>query len=330
MPTISVIVPVYNVEKYIHRCIDSILAQTYSDFELILVDDGSPDGCPAICDEYAQEDSRVHVIHKLNGGLSDARNAGLDWMFANSGSRYVTFIDSDDWVHPQFLELLLRAVTEYQVDVGVCTFERPERYLHEQMTSRELGAAEKLTVEDLLIQHEWNYNYAWGKLYWRELFREIRYPKGKNFEDTFTTYRVLFAARQEAVVWLDQPLYFYFRNEAGITRSPWTPKELVVLEGIRAQIDYYRTHGYARALEKEQWLYVNHFAYQLCRIRENKGDYRKNRGYLRKLRAEMMRYVHQNPEKYGYRKMPWCYEAAYPRLMRVYHACGKMVRKLLG
>lgn len=96
MSEITVVVPVYKVEQYLHRCIDSILVQTYRDFELILIDDGSPDSCGMICDEYAKSDSRIHVIHQENGGLSAARNAGIDWAFANSDSQWLTFIDSDD------------------------------------------------------------------------------------------------------------------------------------------------------------------------------------------------------------------------------------------
>ena len=103
MALISVVVPVYNVEKYIHQCIDSILSQTFTDLELILVDDGSPDRCPQICDRYAEQDQRIHVIHQKNGGLSAARNAGIDWAFANSDSQWITFVDSDDWVHPELL-----------------------------------------------------------------------------------------------------------------------------------------------------------------------------------------------------------------------------------
>ena len=109
MSKISVIVPVYKVEKYIHKCVDSILAQTFSDFELILVDDGSPDNCGKICDEYSEKDDRVVVLHKENGGLSDARNAGLDWVFEHSDSGWITFSDSDDWLRPTYLEALLNA-----------------------------------------------------------------------------------------------------------------------------------------------------------------------------------------------------------------------------
>ena len=120
--TISVIVPVYNVEKYLNRCIDSILAQTFTDFELILVDDGSPDNCGKICDEYAAKDSRIHVIHKANGGLSDARNAGIDWAFANSNSEWVTFMDSDDWIPDNYLFELYHACVQNLSQVAICDY----------------------------------------------------------------------------------------------------------------------------------------------------------------------------------------------------------------
>lgn len=109
MPTISVIVPVYNVEPYLRQCVDSILGQTFRDFELILVDDGSPDGCPAICDEYAKMDSRVKVIHKENGGLSSARNAGLDV----AKGKYIAFVDSDDWIHPEMSETMQNRMQQH-------------------------------------------------------------------------------------------------------------------------------------------------------------------------------------------------------------------------
>ena len=119
MADISIIVPVYKVEKYLHRCINSILKQTYQKFELILIDDGSPDNCGNICDEFAEKDQRIHVIHQENGGLSAARNSGIDWAFANSCSKWLTFIDSDDWVHPQYLEVLLYAATKFNVSVSI-------------------------------------------------------------------------------------------------------------------------------------------------------------------------------------------------------------------
>ena len=106
MANISVIVPVYKVEEFLSRCVDSILCQSYPDFEVILVDDGSPDRCGQMCEDYARQDSRIHVIHQENGGLSAARNSGIDWAFAHSDSRWLAFVDSDDWVHPDFLKVL--------------------------------------------------------------------------------------------------------------------------------------------------------------------------------------------------------------------------------
>lgn len=327
MAKISVIVPVYKVEKYLSRCVDSILAQTYRDFELILVDDGSPDCCGEMCEEYAKRDSRIIVLHRENGGLSAARNTGIDWVFANSDSEYLNFIDSDDWIHPQYLELLLQAAEQQHVPVSICGFERPKSPEQQVMGVIVDCIPEIMNAETLLVDHVWNFNYAWGKLYRKEYFQNIRYPEGKNFEDTFTTYKVLFAGKQVALI--DKPLYFYFKNEEGITRSPWTAKELVVFEAMKEQLAFYRENGYERALEKEEQLYVNHFAYQICRIRENKVDLKQNMPYLHQLRREMMKLVHRNPDKFGYRKMPQCYEAAYPNVMKIYHAVGAFVHRLL-
>ena len=116
---ISVVVPIYKVEKYLRECVDTITGQTYSNLEIILVDDGSPDNCPAICDEYAKNDGRIRVIHQKNGGLSAARNTGIDWVFKNSDSMWFSFIDSDDWVHPQYLELLLEANNKYSTKIYI-------------------------------------------------------------------------------------------------------------------------------------------------------------------------------------------------------------------
>lgn len=328
MANVSIIVPVYKVEKYLSRCIDSILEQTYQDFELILVDDGSPDQCGAMCDDYGKRDKRIVVLHRQNGGLSAARNTGIDWVFANSDSEWLTFIDSDDWVHPQYLERLLYAAKQSHTHVSVCCQKRATEYNGEEMELlKGRIQVEEMTAEDLLVNHEWNFNYAWGKLYRRKYFEKIRYPDGKNFEDIFTTYKVLFA--EKTVAFFPDKLYFYFVNNEGISRSPWTPKELVVFDGMRQQLLFYENNGYSRALEKEKQLYVNHFAYQLERIRENRDDLASNRVYLRQLRKEMLRIIRQDPSRFGYRKMPQCYDAAYPALMRIYHKLGNWARRAL-
>ena len=239
MPTISVIVPVYKVEPYLNRCVDSILRQTYQDFELILVDDGSPDRCGKICDEYARQDGRVHVIHKENGGLSDARNAGIDWVEANSDSRWLIFADSDDWVHPELLARLLDAATAFDLKISVCGYQETEgadpAVLPEDMRPH------RWTPKQFYMEHFVNATVAWGKLYSRSCFRDIRYPVGKIHEDEFVTYRLLFAQKEIAVV--PAPLYAYFINPKGIIRSAWSPKRFHAWEAYDQQLAFFTAMG---------------------------------------------------------------------------------------
>ena len=207
MAKISVVVPIYNVEKYLNRCVDSILNQTFTDFELILVDDGSPDNCGKICDEYAEKDNRVRVIHKPNGGLSDARNAGIEWALKNSDSEWITFIDSDDWVHPDYLEFLLRAAVENNTSVSICGFVRTENKSDFPKYSFE---SKVYSNEDFWIEKNVNAVVAWGKLYKKKDFTEIRYPVGKVHEDEFTTHKILF--KYYNIAFVNEELYYYFTN----------------------------------------------------------------------------------------------------------------------
>ena len=238
MPTISVIVPVYKVEAYLYRCIDSILAQTCKDFELILVDDGSPDNCGAICDEYAAQDSRIIVIHQKNSGLSAARNAGIDWMMANSDSQWISFVDSDDYIHPKMLEVLLDAVLSTDTKISICGFQRTNG---EDLVVDDIPTPQLWKPEDYYVQHNVNATVAWGKLYHRECFKEIRYPVGKLHEDEFVTYRILFNYHSIAVV--GSSLYGYYQNQHSITASPWSPKRLDFFEACDQQILFFSKRG---------------------------------------------------------------------------------------
>ena len=253
MPQISVIVPVYKVEQYIHRCVNSILKQTHADFELILVDDGSPDHCGTICDEYAQKDNRIHVIHQKNGGLSAARNAGIDWAFANSDSQWVTFIDSDDWVHPQMLEQLLRAALENETSVSVCGY--AETSGDEPVVMPDVLKPQIWKTEEFFLQSFTNAIIAWGKLYRKECFREIRYPVGKVHEDEYTTYRILFSYPQIAVI--PAPLYAYYINPAGITKSVQTIKRYDVIQAYDDQISFFLKERFMNLLEKRVPICLN-------------------------------------------------------------------------
>ena len=324
MAAISVIVPVYKVEPYLSRCVDSILNQTYTDFELILVDDGSPDRCGEICDAYAAAHPHIHVIHRENGGLSAARNSGIEWMLANSESRYVTFIDSDDWIHPQYLEFLLKAIETPGAAVGMVGRQYLSEFDDAYPHYDPLPDALLYDGEELFLARDWDFNYAWGKLYRREHFETLRYPEGKNFEDVFTTYQVLFTCGKTALI--DIPLYYYFNNSQGISHSPWKPSELVIFEGMKNQMAFYRKHGFSKAFEKEEYLYINHFAYQLVRIRSNRADWEKNRPVWSRIRREMLAEMKARGSKYTFRTMPQCFWAAYPPIT----ALRDLFRRILG
>lgn len=246
MPKISVIVPVYKVEKYLKRCVDSILSQTFTDFELILVDDGSPDNCPTICDEYEKRDNRVRVIHQANGGLSAARNAGIDWAFANSDSEWLTFIDSDDWVHEKYLELLYKAVIETGASVSVCAYQMTsgeEVEVSEDNSTFTVQETEHFFCGDKVLSI-----IACGKLYKKKDFLHIRYPIGRLHEDEFTTYKILFMYPQ--IVFIDKPLYAYFQNAEGIMRSNWTPKRMDAFDAMEEQINFFAANNYNLALHQ--------------------------------------------------------------------------------
>lgn len=230
-PLISIIVPVYKVEDFIDTCIQSILNQTYTTWELILVDDGSPDRCPQICDDYATKDQRIKVIHKENGGLSSARNVGLD----NMTGEYVTFLDSDDFFHPQYLEILLKTCIENQADISQCGFVRGV-----EKTFPIINTNEKIEVVD-------NYDiflkgYAkiivCAKLYKTHLFDEIRMPLGKINEDDFTTWKCYFNSTK--IVITNRQLYYYTINNQSIMATSKKQPRLDFMEAYEERIAFFQ------------------------------------------------------------------------------------------
>lgn len=219
--TISVIVPVYNVAPYLRACVDGILAQTYRNLEIILVDDGSPDECPGICDEYAARDGRVRVIHKPNGGLSDARNAGLDVATGD----LIGFVDSDDVVEPRMFELLAEAMAAEGAQVAGCNFYD----LTSEGRGKEHGVSQRRVlgphdVVRLLIHDDELQNYVWNKLFDARLWQDVRFPVGQRYEDVNTTYRLLEHAGRTVLI--PQPLYGYRLREDGIVGSRTLAAEL--------------------------------------------------------------------------------------------------------
>lgn len=237
---ISVIVPVYKVEPYLRECIDSILNQTYRDFELILVDDGSPDNCGAICDEYAANDPRVRVIHQENGGLSAARNAGLDV----AKGEYVSFVDSDDAIHPECLSFLWQAYIACGADISIAHFVRFCDVIPSDGVIT-MGIPQSMSgynaCEELFGKDGVTYTVACGKLYKASLFSNIRYPVGRIHEDEATTYKLLYNA--DKVAMLSNALYFYRQNPDGIMATPFSEKRYDALTAFEERICYFREKG---------------------------------------------------------------------------------------
>lgn len=239
---ITVVIPVFRVEAYLHRCVDSVLAQTYRNMEVILVDDGSDDGCPVICDAYARQDSRVKVIHQENTGLSGARNTGIE----QAKGRYLSFVDSDDYLSPEFLERLYWACVETNSDMSVCRWEYVKG---EPVPEKGSGKIQTFTGRQMLgnlyIPDGAYFVVAWNKLYKRELFENIRYPLGRIHEDEATTYRIYYQVRQAA--YLDVSLYGYFVTPSSITRGV-NPKRVDWVKAVSERIDFLEEKGYTELM----------------------------------------------------------------------------------
>ena len=285
-PLISVIVPVYNVEEFLPKCVDSLLTQTYRNLEIILVDDGTKDNSGEICDAYAARDSRIRVIHKENGGLSSARNAGIDI----AGGEYLSFVDSDDWIEPQTYEWMLELVRKYDVKL-VCAGRYDVKYTSGKKTKGLCPPREEVITGEELVRRIFRWDNidsaACDKLYHRSLFREIRYPLGKVCEDVPTTYRIALDAGKAAMC--PKPVYNYLHRPGSITTASVSPKTFHFSEHTEKVLPWILENRPALAAEAE-YLRVRSLVYNLTVLeladveqRKIHGEvYRKSRRELRK------------------------------------------------
>lgn len=318
MPVISVIVPVYNVEKYLNRCVDSILSQSFTDFELILVDDGSPDNCGIICDEYEKKESRVHVIHQKNSGLSAARNSGIQWAIDNSDSKFITFIDSDDWITDCYLESMYKAYTETGKANVIVGYERVTDY---KESRSEIPEYRLFNTEEFYCDKRINATIAVGKLFLKKDLETLRFPLGKLHEDEYTTYRILF--KYEQVVFIDAPLYKYFYCENGITLSAWKPKRLDSLGAYEEQMIFFRENEFRLAYKSTVNAYAGTLAKSI-RYMQN-GDYGKLPTECRKKLLKLLRKNKKYMED-GTRNNRYVVQAAHP----VWWKIKKFIRKKMS
>lgn len=224
MCEISIIVPVYNVEKYLNKCVDSILNQTFKEFELILVDDGSPDNSGAICDQYAKKDSRVKVIHKENGGLSSARNAGIEV----AQGKYLGFIDSDDYIAEDMYELLYNNIIKEDADLSICGIY--DVYEEKEVVEKERIKKTVSALEAMILIFEGNNIsvHAVNKLYKRELFSAIRYPIGKYHEDSFVIVDILDKCHSVVIDSIQK--YYYVHRAESINTEKFSAKQFDFIE----------------------------------------------------------------------------------------------------
>lgn len=231
---ISIIVPVYKVEAFLDRCVQSIANQTYRNLEIILVDDGSPDDCPAICDAWAAKDNRVKVIHKTNGGLSDARNAGM----AIATGELMGFVDSDDWIAPDMYQLLYENMQHNDSDISACGVEMVwEDGTEPRMLTKSGSCA--LNTEDAMraiIDESWLKQPVWYKLYKADLIRNIPFPVGKYHEDVFWSYQAVGRAKRVSV--FDTPCYFYLQRSNSIMGEGYSLKRLDAIEAKQKRLRF--------------------------------------------------------------------------------------------
>ena len=241
---ISVIVPVYNVKPYLPKCIGSLLGQTFSDYEIILVDDGSLDGSGDLCDMYAEQDN-IRVIHQKNGGLSAARNTGTVY----ADGEYLTYLDSDDYVAPRYLECLYHNIIKYKADVSVCGYRLA--WEHEDGTVTEEKEKKEQVMEYCISGHaaaariveknERGMIVAWGKLYHRKWKELLVYPEGRINEDEFVTYKILYESRHVAVT--TRKYYCYRQREGSIMSEGYNERRLDKLAALRECAEYFEKKG---------------------------------------------------------------------------------------
>jgi len=217
-PLITVVVPVYNVEKYLKRCVDSIREQTYRNLEIILVDDGSPDCCGSMCDAFAQEDDRIRVIHQKNGGQASARNKGVD---AASGE-WIAFVDADDYIHPQMYQHMYELMRAHQAQIVCCGIERVDDQGRLSLFNPEEDELLVLTASEALRELTENYRITSSpcdKLYQRRILEKNRMTEGMIYEDYDVMHRWLFSAKK--VVYSGRPLYSYYQSPDSTIRRPF-------------------------------------------------------------------------------------------------------------
>ena len=236
---ISIIVPIYNVQDFLKRCIDSLIVQTYQNLEILLIDDGSTDGCGKICDEYAKKYKNIKAFHKVNGGLSDARNYGIQ----KATGSYIAFVDSDDFVNKDYCKILHKNLVENNADISICQFKKvKEESILEDNQEEIISVYEGVDKQKNILNYSNGMNMvttvAWNKLYKKELWDIIKYPKGKINEDEFVVHQLMHKSHK--VVYTSLILYYYYQREDSIMNMKFNIARLDVIEAFKNRMNFYK------------------------------------------------------------------------------------------
>lgn len=328
---ISIIVPVYNIKRYVEKCVKSILNQTYKDTELLLIDDGSTDGSSELCEQLAQSDSRIRVIHKKNGGLSDARNVGLK----EAKGEYIGFVDGDDYIHPQMYEILLKQMVEQQADMVYCDFETV--HIEQAKGDKKQDTAEAghvlvdtniniMEADDVLRLVTNLYTkdiVAWNKLYRREILEDLLFEKNRLHEDLWMIPYISLKCKR--VVYVDVKCYYYVEREGSITTSNVTTKRMYDLLDALA-------NGCELLKEKQkhdaQLIVLHHLCNYIMYYYENAGkDFGNKAGDIKKeLKFYLKRILQDNQNVVTFRMCIYKLFTISPSIAIVAKHCREMMQ----
>lgn len=282
---ISVIIPIYKVEKELNRCIDSIINQSYNDLEIILVNDGSPDNCPIICDNWAKKDQRIKVIHKDNGGLSDARNAG----YKIASGEYISFVDSDDWIHKDFYKIMLETLLKNKSDIVECGVTKTSDFKVDDLSINAINSHDYNTENALkeLINDGVFHQHVWNKLYKKEVIGDVLFEKGKLNEDEFWTYQVF--GKAHLISKIDNPLYYYYQRDMSIMGQNYSLRRLDAVEAKYNREVYIEKHypnilNYATVNLYETCIYQGQMSLKYLSKEDLNQAKKKLTYYLKKIR----------------------------------------------
>ena len=319
MPEISVIVPVYNVEPYLHRCVDSILAQTFTDFELILVDDGSPDNCGIICDQYSERDNRVHVIHQTNQGVSSARNVGVDCAVG----KYITFVDSDDWVTERFLEIFYTSLVESNVDICISLIQEIDE--NGIMCERQFREKKVFQGRDI-IDHFGNrddnsFHGPWSKLIKASICKAVRFPVGRAFDEDFATVYQWYNLA-DSVLEINDVLYIYsIRSDSAIHRE-YSLDRLGAIDTLEELLAFFEKNHYKDLYNKNMFKYVYCLSFNINNLRKIPNEKKRIKLLKKKLKSTL------KENKISLNEGAFGYETLHPWLMYLYWALLSVKKKI--